>query len=78
MPNTWGEEVAVREKLKTKWARVEAVVGSPNRIKIIASDIVEHWESRSSVMDGKAMIVAMSRRIAIELHNEIVKLRPEW
>lgn len=75
---TEGEEVAAREKLKTKWARVEAVVGSPNRIKIIARDIVEHWEARSSVMDGKAMIVAMSRRIAIELHNEIVKLRPEW
>ena len=75
---TEGEEISEREKLKTKWARVEAVVGSPNRIKIIAKDIVEHWESRSAVMDGKAMIVAMSRRIAIDLHDEIVKLRPGW
>jgi type I restriction enzyme R subunit len=75
---TEGEEIATREKLKSKWARVEAVVGSENRIKTIARDIVEHWESRSSVLEGKAMIVTMSRRIAIELHNEIVKLRPEW
>ena len=75
---TEGEEISTREKLKSKWARVEAVVGSENRIKTIARDIVEHWESRSSVLEGKAMIVTMSRRIAIELHNEIVKLRPEW
>ena len=75
---TEGEEVSTKEKLKSKWARVEAVVGSENRIRIIAKDIVEHWESRSSVLEGKAMIVTMSRRIAIELHNEIVKLRPEW
>ena len=75
---TEGEEIYAKEKLKSKWARVEAVVGSENRIRIIARDIVEHWESRSSVLDGKAMIVAMSRRIAIDLHNEIVKLRPLW
>ena len=75
---TEGEEISTREKLKSKWARVEAVVGSENRIRTIARDIVEHWESRSSVLEGKAMIVTMSRRIAIELHNEIVKLRPEW
>jgi type I restriction enzyme R subunit len=75
---TEGEEISAKEKLKSKWARVEAVVGSENRIKIIARDMVEHWESRSSVLDGKAMIVTMSRRIAIELHNEIVKLRPQW
>lgn len=75
---TEGEEVSTKEKLKSKWARVEAVVGSENRIKTIAKDIVEHWESRSSVLEGKAMIVTMSRRIAIELHNEIVRLRPQW
>ena len=75
---TEGEEISAKEKLKSKWARVEAVVGSENRIKTIARDIVEHWESRSSVLEGKAMIVTMSRRIAIELHNEIVKIRPEW
>ncbi len=75
---TEGEEISAKEKLKSKWARVEAVVGSENRIKTIARDMVEHWESRSSVLEGKAMIVTMSRRIAIELHNEIVKLRPQW
>ena len=75
---TEGEEISTREKLKTKWARVESVVGSDNRIKTIANDIVQHWEQRSSVLEGKAMIVTMSRRIAIELHDEIVKLRPEW
>ena len=75
---TEGEEISTKEKLKSKWARVEAVVGSDNRIKTIARDMVEHWESRSSVLEGKAMIVTMSRRIAIDLHNEIVKIRPEW
>jgi type I restriction enzyme R subunit len=75
---TEGEEISEKEKLKTKWARVERIVGSPNRIRTIAKDIVEHWEARSKVLEGKAMIVAMSRRIAIELHNEILKLRPEW
>jgi type I restriction enzyme R subunit len=75
---TEGEEISAKEKLKSKWARVEAVVGSENRIRTIARDMVEHWESRSSVLEGKAMIVTMSRRIAIELHNEIVKLRPQW
>ena len=75
---TEGEEISAKEKLKSKWARVEAVVGSENRIGTIARDMVEHWESRSSVLEGKAMIVTMSRRIAIELHNEIVKLRPQW
>ncbi len=75
---TEGEEISAKEKLKTKWARVESVVGSPNRIKTIAKDIVEHWEERSKILEGKAMIVTMSRRIAIELHDEIVRIRPEW
>ncbi len=75
---TEGEEVSNKEKLKTKWASIEKVVGSPHRIETIAKDIVQHWESRLSVMDGKALIVCMSRRIAVELHDEIVKLRPEW
>ncbi|MEM4091162.1 MAG: type I restriction endonuclease subunit R [Thermoplasmatales archaeon] len=75
---TEGEEISSREKLKTKWANVEKIVGSPHRIQIIAKDIVEHWEKRLSVLDGKALIVCMSRRIAIDLHNEIVKLRPDW
>ena len=75
---TEGEEVEHKEKLKSKWARLEKVVGSPSRIRRIAKDIVKHWEARLEVLDGKAMIVCMSRRICIDLHNEIVKLKPEW
>ncbi|MDG7045087.1 MAG: type I restriction endonuclease subunit R [Nitrososphaerota archaeon] len=75
---TEGEEISAKERLKTKWARVETVVGSPNRVRTIARDIVDHWEKRSSVLEGKAMIVTMSRRIAIELHDEIINLRPGW
>jgi type I restriction enzyme R subunit len=75
---TEGEEVSTREKLKTKWARVEKIVGSRHRIETIARDIVNHWEQRSSVLKGKAMIVTMSRRIAVDLHDELVKLRPQW
>jgi len=61
-----------------KWAQLEAVVGSDSRIKLIAKDFVEHFENRLSAMDGKAMIVVMSRRIAVALYREIVALRPEW
>jgi type I restriction enzyme R subunit len=75
---TEGEEVERKEKLKTKWAQLEAVVGSPQRVKVIARDIVDHFEKRLAAMDGKAMIVCMSRRICVELYREIVALRPEW
>jgi type I restriction enzyme R subunit len=75
---TEGEEVEHREKLKTKWAQLEAIVGSEKRLKQIAEDLVNHFEQRLAVMDGKAMIVCMSRRICVELHNHIVKLRPQW
>src|SRR3972149_2370547 len=75
---TEGEEVEKKEKLKSKWARLEGIVGSEKSIKIIAKDIVDHFEKRLEVLEGKGMIVCMSRRICIELHNEIVKLRPEW
>jgi type I restriction enzyme R subunit len=75
---TEGEEVERKEKLKTKWAQLEAVVGSENRIRLIAQDIVEHYENRLAVMDGKAMIVVMSRRIAVELYKAIVAIRPKW
>ena len=75
---TEGEEVQKKEKLKSKWVRMEAIVGSEKRIKQIAKDIVNHFEERLKTLEGKGMIVCMSRRIAIELHNEIVKLRPEW
>jgi type I restriction enzyme R subunit len=75
---TESEEVERKEKLKSKWAQLEAVVGAESRIKLIAKDLVEHFEDRLSAMDGKAMVVTMSRRIAVALYNEIVALRPQW
>lgn len=66
------------QKAKAKWTQLEALIGSPNRIKNIATDIVQHFEERQKVFEGKAMIVAMSRRIAAALYEEIVRLRPEW
>src|SRR5947207_341453 len=75
---TAGDEVERREKLKSKWEQLEAVVGSENRIKLVARDLVDHFENRLTVMEGKAMVVVMSRRIAVELYRELVALRPAW
>jgi len=75
---TEGEEVERKEKLKSRWAQLEVVVGSENRIKLIARDLVDHFENRLATMDGKAMVVCMSRRICVELYREIATLRPEW
>lgn len=75
---TEGQEDFEREKNKTKWSRLEAVVGSPNRVKKLAEDIVNHYEEKSKTIDGKAMIVCMSRRICVDLYDEIIKLRPDW
>jgi type I restriction enzyme R subunit len=75
---TEGEEVERKEKLKTKWAQLEAVVGAEKRLKIIARDIVEHFGKRLEAMDGKAMVVCMSRRICVALYRELVRLRPDW
>jgi type I restriction enzyme R subunit len=75
---TEGEEVERKERLKSKWAQLEAVVGSENRIELIARDLVEHFENRLAAMDGKAMVVVMSRRIAVELYRALVALRPAW
>jgi type I restriction enzyme R subunit len=75
---TEGEEVERKEKLKSKWAQLEAVVGSENRIKLIARDLVEHFENRLTTLDGKAMVVCMSRRICVDLYNAIAALRPSW
>jgi type I restriction enzyme R subunit len=75
---TEGEEEYRREKLKTKWAAVEAVVGADRRVEVVAADLVNHFEERLEAMEGKAMVVCMSRRICVDLYNEIVKLRPEW
>jgi type I restriction enzyme R subunit len=73
-----GEEVERKEKLKTRWAQLEAVVGAEKRLGLVARDVVEHFERRLEAMDGKAMVVCMSRRICMDLHDEIVKLRPAW
>lgn len=75
---TEGEEIERKEKLKTKWAQLEAIVGSPRRLEMVARDIVEHYEKRLEAMEGKAMIVCMSRRICVDLYDEILKLRPDW
>jgi len=73
---TEGEEVARKEKLKSKWAQLEAVVGAEKRLELVARDIVEHFEKRLEALDGKAMIVCMSRRVCVELYRALVKLRP--
>jgi type I restriction enzyme R subunit len=75
---TEGEELTNRQQLRAKWTRLEAIVGNPNRIKKIAEDLVNHFEQRNAVLDGKAMIVCMSRRICVELYEAIVKIRPNW
>ncbi|MGF1583584.1 MAG: type I restriction endonuclease subunit R [Gemmataceae bacterium] len=75
---TEGEEEQSKHKLKTKWAKLESMVGTPNRVELVARDLVEHFDRRLDVMDGKAMIVCMSRRICIDLYNAIIKLRPGW
>lgn len=75
---TEGEELTKKEKLKTKWAALEALVGDPKRIALVAADLVAHFDKRVEAMDGKAMIVCMSRRICVDLYNALIKLRPEW
>jgi type I restriction enzyme R subunit len=75
---TEGEEVERKEKLKTKWAQLEAIVCAERRLRLIAEDIVQHFEKRLEALEGKAMVVCMSRRICVELYREIVRLRPEW
>ena len=75
---TEGEELTKKEKLKTKWAALEALVGDPKRIALVAADMVAHFEKRLEAMDGKAMIVCMSRRIAVDLYNALIALRPHW
>ena len=71
-------EESQAQKAKSKWARLEAVVGSDARLELVAADLVQHWQARRAEMAGKAMIVAMSRRIAVELYNKIIALRPDW
>ena len=75
---TEGEEVERKEKIKTKWAQLEALVGTEKRLKLVAKDIVQHFEQRLEVLEGKAMIVCMSRRICVDLYRELARLRPDW
>lgn len=75
---TESEELTDQQKLKAKWARLEAIVGNPHRLSLIAADIVKHFEERNAILDGKAMIVCMSRRICVDLYDEIIKIRPDW
>lgn len=75
---TEGEEESVKGKLKSKWAKLEAMVGTEERLALMAQDMLDHYDRRCEILEGKAMIVAMSRRIAVELYEQIVKIRPEW
>ncbi len=72
------EDLTDNQKAKAKWTQLEALVGSENRVNQIAKDIIEHFEQRQTVFEGKGMIVTMSRRIAVDLYEAIIKLRPEW
>ena len=75
---TEGEEVDRKEQLKSRWAQLEALVGAEHRVRLVAADLVAHFEDRLATMDGKAMVVTMSRRIAVDRYREIAALRPEW
>ncbi|RYD56784.1 MAG: type I restriction endonuclease subunit R [Sphingobacteriales bacterium] len=72
------EEVTEKQRAKAKWSKLEAIIGHPERLENLARDIVNHFEARQQVFEGKVMIVAMSRRIAAELYKHIITLRPEW
>jgi hypothetical protein len=75
---TEDEAQSEQERLQRKWASVEALVGAEKRLELVAADLVKHYEDRIAALDGKAMIVCMSRRICVALYNAIIKLRPEW
>ncbi|WP_194318009.1 type I restriction endonuclease subunit R [Listeria innocua] len=75
---TEGQEEFEKDKNRAKWSRMESIVGSPNRVKKLAEDIVNHYEEKAKSIDGKAMVVCMSRRICVELYDAITKLRPDW
>lgn len=75
---TEGEELTDREKLKTKWAALEALVGAEERLQQVAEDLVQHFEQRCDAMEGKGLVVCMSRRICMDLYDAIVRLRPDW
>ena len=72
------DDASESPKAKAKWSKLEAIVGHPQRLKNLARDIIEHYEKRAAVFEGKAMIVTMSRRIAVALYDEMIALRPQW
>jgi type I restriction enzyme R subunit len=75
---TEGEEETEKNRLKTKWAALEAMVGTEKRVRLVAQDLVDHFEKRLDAMDGKALVVCMSRRICVEMYDAVIKLRPQW
>ena len=75
---TEGEEADRKERLKSRWAQLEAIVGAEKRVALVAKDLVDHLEKRLEAIDGKAMVVCMSRRVCVDLYSAIAKLRPEW
>ena len=72
------EDLTSTQKAKSKWTQLEALIGGKQRVQNIASDIVNHFTQRQEVFQGKGMIVSMSRRIAAELYNAIIEIKPEW
>jgi len=75
---TEGEEEQTKSKLKSKWARLESMVGTDERLSLVAKDLLAHWERRLEILDGKAMIVCMSRRICVDMYEQLIALHPEW
>lgn len=75
---TEAEEESEREKLKANWAKLEALAGTKERLGLIANDLLDHWDRRLEIIEGKAMIVCMSRRVCVDLYSEIIERRPEW
>ena len=75
---TEGEELERKERLGSRWTQLQAVVGTEKRLKLVAKDIVDHFEARLDAMDGKAMVVCMGRSVCVDLYDQLVELRPEW
>lgn len=75
---TEDEELTEKQKFKSKWTRLEAIVGDDDRVSKIAEDLISHFEQRNAIIAGKAMIVCMSRRICVDMYDAITRLRPEW
>ena len=75
---TEDQEEDVKQRLKSKWSRIEALAGAKPRVEALAKDIIQHFETRQQAMKGKGMIVTMSRRIAVDLYDEIIRQKPEW